>query len=441
MSYRSTQLLGSLAKQGLYNPVCHWMAAHGVTANSSNAVTNWLNVAPSNIALNQSLSQVTAASMPTLLAHGGGAGNNYGYTNGTSGYYFSTPDAAPLQITGDIEFIVRVALADWTSGGNERFISKRNATTAYDFFLNSASSDRPAFFDGSTVYTATAAPTVVDSQIIWLRCTVSMSGAVVRFYQAPDSGSIPTAWVQIGADVARTGTPLNNTSDAVNVGSYANGTQGRLNGRVYRAQIYNGINGTLAFDFNPATYTSGSTFTDSSANAATITLNGGAVINTAPSIYFDGVNDFLKTGAFTLNQPETVYLIGKQPTWTNGDKIFTGFSTVTPNRGQLRQSGVTPTIAAFAGSSAPSNSGLALQTNAAITLVLNGAISAVRVNNAAASTGDAGAEGMNGLTLGADADGTLSGNVIISEILVYSSAHNTAQQNAIIGYLMAKYGI
>jgi len=42
------------------------------------------------------------------------------------------------------------------------------------------------------------------------------------------------------------------------------------------------------------------------------------------SILFDGVDNYLKCAAFTLVQPETVYLLGKQVTWTVSDHFFDG---------------------------------------------------------------------------------------------------------------------
>jgi len=38
---------------------------------------------------------------------------NYLYLPGTNGNYVSTPDAAPLDITGDIDIRVRISLDDW----------------------------------------------------------------------------------------------------------------------------------------------------------------------------------------------------------------------------------------------------------------------------------------------------------------------------------------
>ena len=54
------------------------------------------------------------------------------------------------------------------------------------------------------------------------------------------------------------------------------------------------------------------------------------------SILFDGVDNYLKAVAFTLIQPETVYILLKQVTWVNQARFFDGD---TMNSGIVRQIG------------------------------------------------------------------------------------------------------
>jgi hypothetical protein len=55
----------------------------------------------------------------------------------------------------------------------------------------------------------------------------------------------------------------------------------------------------------------------------------------ANGILFNGSDEFLKTGTIaTLVKPETVYIVFKQVTWANGDRIFDGR---TRTSGQLYQ--------------------------------------------------------------------------------------------------------
>lgn len=153
------------------------------------------------------------------------------------------------------------------------------------------------------------------------------------------------------------------------------------------------------------------------------------------SILFDGVDNFLKCSAFTFNQPYTVYILGKQITWADSDRIFSGNAV---NTMDLHQSsgGVSPQVSLSAGSGAANNGEWALNVYAAVASVFNGASSSLRVNNTAATTGDAGAGNAGGFELGADSGGTARwSNIQVKEVILFSGAHNTATQDRVINYL------
>lgn len=149
-------------------------------------------------------------------------------------------------------------------------------------------------------------------------------------------------------------------------------------------------------------------------------------------VTFDGSNDYLKSSAFTLNQPETVYFVGSQVTWTSTDRLYDGNAGASMT---LRQVIGTPQLGITAGSSV-NGASLALSTNGIIVSVFNGASSAIRVNRTAAVTGDAGTLGNGGgFTLGSANDGTLNANITAQEVLVYSGAHDKATQERVIAML------
>lgn len=451
LTLRSMELLGQLAKAGLYNDnlVQHYMAFNGVQQ-SSNAVSSWLNLAPSRISLNKNLTQATAANMPTWLRHTAAEGN-YGYLPGTAGNYFSTPDAAPLRITGDIDIRCNVALPSWTPVADSSLISKYTgaASLSYRLLVNSFSGGTIRLnisVDGAVAMAASSsiAPGFIANSTNWIRATWRQSDGRVQFFTSTDG----TTWMQLGTNQSIAVASIFSGNAVVEIGSSTNGVTQVTNGRFYRAQIYSGIpiseggaGQTLAFDFNPATYVSGTTFLDSSSNAATITLNGGATVVTASALYFDGVNDFLKTGPFTLAQPETVYLVGKQMTWTSNEKFFDGNSTT--ERMSLIQTsgGASPQLSAFAGGTIGPNSSLALQTVGIITTIFNGTSSSLRVNIGVAVTGDTGAQNGGGITVGADFGGNAQANVAIQELLVFNQIHSPAQTSVILGYLNEKYNL
>ena len=153
------------------------------------------------------------------------------------------------------------------------------------------------------------------------------------------------------------------------------------------------------------------------------------------SILFDGVDNYLKAVAFTLNQPTTVYLLGKQVTWTDGDTVWDGNAL---NLMRLYDQTATPNIRMFAGSGPTSNIDFILDTYAVVSAVYNGASSTLQVNNETPTTGNSGTNDAGGFTLGAyDNSGTVGGfsNIQVKEVIIYNVAHDANQRFQDIRYL------
>ncbi len=155
------------------------------------------------------------------------------------------------------------------------------------------------------------------------------------------------------------------------------------------------------------------------------------ITGTTPVINFDGVDNFFKASAFTLNQPTSVYFLGKQITWTSGDKIFDGN---TANQGIVYQSIGTPQLIAYAGTNSASIS-LTLDLYGVISTVFNGASGVLQLNNGTPIESDFGARNMAGFTLGADGGGSSFSNIQVKEVIIYSVAHDAATRARVINYL------
>lgn len=157
------------------------------------------------------------------------------------------------------------------------------------------------------------------------------------------------------------------------------------------------------------------------------------------SVLFNGTSHYLKTNAFTLNQPEWVLWVGKQVSWTGVDRVFDGNADVS---GVLYQSPTTPRLRLYAGVGSTENANLAVGALGVVSCVINGASSALQINNTAATGGDPGAANMGGLTLGAAATGASNwANISTSELLVFPFAPSTAQLDRLVAGLMARHGV
>ena len=428
--------------------------AASFTESSANAATVTINTTGdtgARICGARDLVNLTAANQPIYLPY---SGSKYAYLNAVAGNYLSAPDAAPLRITGDIGIFGLFALNAWSFGSEQNLASKWVSTgnqRSYALAISSLFLKLYWSNDGVAVNSAVSTSTLpfTAGQKAWVYATMRVNDGggnrVIKFYYALDNGSLSEpVWTQLGTTVTVAGTTsIFNSTAIAQVGCTDAGISGLYVGNVYRAAFRNGYDGagTIQFDFNPSTYVSGTTLTDASANAATITINGGATIVTRSRLYFNGTSHYLKAAGFALSQPETVYLVGSQPTWAAGQAAYDG-NTI--NTMQLQKHTASPKLNLFAGSNLSDNSDLALQTVGVVSSVFNGSSSSLRVNRLTAVTGNVGSATPNGIMLAAyNNAGTPGGfaNITASELALYSAAHDDATQQRMALYEGQKWSI
>lgn len=233
---------------------------------------------------------------------GGGSGGRWDRTNGAyltgdrlvlsrnSGNYAYTPDSAALSITGDIDIKIKIGMFSWSQGPMLINNSTNTATTNLVCKFNSsqqsyalAINSRGALvFSWSSTGSNTTTETSTDCvnlsryDIKWVRATMDVNNGagsrVVKFYTSDDG----TSWTQLGDTVTTSGTAsfFDGTSQ-LEIGSINFGSN-HPEANVYRAIIVNGYDGSgsVVFDANFETATAGATsFTESSVNAATVTIS------------------------------------------------------------------------------------------------------------------------------------------------------------------------
>lgn len=157
------------------------------------------------------------------------------------------------------------------------------------------------------------------------------------------------------------------------------------------------------------------------------------------SILFDGADNFMACDAFTFNQPETIYLLGKQVSWTGLDRIFDGNTSAT---GMIRQVTASPQVAVNAGASLANSSDWTVDTYAVIATVFNSTSSSFQVNKGTVISGDAGTNNMGGFYLGSQGGGAGAwSNIQVKEVILYAAAHSAATRTRVISYLMSLGGL
>ncbi|MCH8172658.1 MAG: hypothetical protein IIA70_05030 [Proteobacteria bacterium] len=211
----------------------------------------------------------------------GSAVRNFLSLPGTAGNFASSPDATPLDITGDIDLRCEVAPDDWTLATRQTFISKYLTTgnqRSYWFYIDETAGTLRINLsdDGVTavIKSSTVVPGFTNGSRHWVRVTVDVdngaSGYDVKFYTSDDGVN----WTQLGSTVTTaTATSFFNSTALLDVGVDGAGSN-RLKGKVYRAQVLNGIDGPIVFDANFSDQAAGTlSFKESSSNAATVTIN------------------------------------------------------------------------------------------------------------------------------------------------------------------------
>ena len=74
-------------------------------------------------------------------------------------------------------------------------------------------------------------------------------------------------------------------------------------------------------------------------------------------------------------------------------------------------------------------------------LVANGSSSIIRRNKSDVGTGDAGTNGLNGITLAAQFNGLANADIDICEVLIYDASVSTGDRDSIETYLQDKWGV
>jgi len=447
---RTSPILASRVGKPIPTALAAWYRYNTGITSSGGTVSAWAN----QVSGGEALVQATAANQPQFLTY---SGTKYMNLTGRAGTYASTPDAAALDITGDISFLAYVAADDWTPGDVTAIISKwsfSDPNRSYRLLLLANGTIQIAnTTDGTSgtlvTTTSSVAPSVSNGSPLYILATLDVSDGsgnrVGRFYTSTD-GVVFTALGTVQTVAGNTS--IHSSATNLLVGASDVGIANLLAGKVFQSQVWNGLltvdgNGALVttgatkvFDADFSAQAENATSFAESANGATVTLNGSAQLigaTSANTLLFNGVDSFLKTAPFTLNQPTTVYFLGRQVTWTNNDRFFDGNTTNTLG---IQQVGSSPQIRLRNSSGGSLNGNLVVGEYAIVTGLFNGASSYSKVNNTADVVANSGTDAAGGFTLGSNGAGNAEyGNIQCKEVLIYSVAHDANQRAAVIAYL------
>lgn len=199
-----------------------------------------------------------------------------------TGDYASTPDAAALDIAGDIDIRIRLYMTDWTPAANTVLVAKWVATgdqRAYEVVLTTAGMLRLRLTTDGTAgtlveATSSAAPTIPGDGVLNLR--IDRNSGVVTFYTSVDADLATASWTQLGTTQNAAGTIFASTA-TLQVGADGDGTA-NLAGTVYAVELRNSADAVVANPNFAAEDEATTTFDDGA--GLTWTLAGNAAIVT-----------------------------------------------------------------------------------------------------------------------------------------------------------------
>ena len=249
-------------------------------------------------------------------------------TPGTSGNYASCPRTAAIAITGDIDIRWVGSLDDWTPAAYNVLIGRYMSTGNLRSWMLTidTTTGKPKLYwstNGTALanLVASTAPTVSDGAVLGIRATLDVdngaSAYTATFYTSDDLGE---TWVQLGTPQT-SGAPTS-IYDApgieLEIGGRNSNTGNQLTGYTIRAEVRNGINGTVVanpdFTSDPALdgYApdgAGNTWT---LNGTAALANDGAAIPSvsgeSPRLELQGVlNQLAGTTGLGVNAAATIW--------------------------------------------------------------------------------------------------------------------------------------
>lgn len=202
----------------------------------------------------------------------------------------STPDVAALDIVGDIDLRVDFIADNWPPLADSTIIAKYNDDTnnrSYRLDILTTGQVRITTSpDGSTPmsHSSTVPVPATIGQRIAVRATLDVNngsgGRTATFYTA---GFMGNNWVQLGSPVTLSGTTSIFSGNApLEIGGRINSDRNPFAGRVFHAQVRNGINATVVANPEFIDESAGTTnFVDSTGKTWTVHANA-EIIEVSP---------------------------------------------------------------------------------------------------------------------------------------------------------------
>jgi hypothetical protein len=162
------------------------------------------------------------------------------------------------------------------------------------------------------------------------------------------------------------------------------------------------------------------------------------ILNGYPAIRFDGIDDFLQTAGFTLNQPDTwLFVVRFNAVYAANSVGLDGVGTAL-----VHDHGRTSNTQLAMFNAAVVNAPAATTTNFNyFTALWNTGTSVFRANGVSGTSGSVGTGNAGGVTIGGDATGAQVSGIDVPELIVCSGNLNATDYGALELYVKNKYAL
>jgi hypothetical protein len=170
-------------------------------------------------------------------------------------------------------------------------------------------------------------------------------------------------------------------------------------------------------------------------NATNQPLYKAAIQNGLPGVLFDGANDSIDNTTLTVSQPDTLFVVGKSLVTTASHNAIDGITTR-----QVVEIGPTSKWGMYAGTAEVETATAADLLAHTFSVVFNGASTTMRLDGTALTVGsNPGAGALTGLRVGSFNNSLGNWNGYVFEVLLYTGALSTTDQQTVESYLRSKW--
>lgn len=222
---------------------------------------------------------------------------------GTPGNGASTPDIPGNSITGDIDIRVKAMLTDWNIGGvtGQTLVAKESSTTtrSYRLDINNPTGQLSLMLssdgsDGTKIGSTSGALGFAPGSVHWVRATWTQSTHTSNFYSSDDG----EAWTLITTTLAPNIASIFDSTSPIEIGARFLGSTNPMAGKIYYAEIRNGIDGPVVSKFdatNIAKQNRGGNLLNANQSGIETDATGWAAVNQLPTLarstaqFLDGI--------------------------------------------------------------------------------------------------------------------------------------------------------